>query len=251
MRLACFRAHGWACTAACTAARTAVHTAACAVALAALHVGLVGCSSASGAAGAASPPADAMADPPEATPIAERDAGPTPPTATDGAACSSAPVFPVCADGQILAILAAEFASHVDLASAVRANLASTAAVDLAEKIITDDSVLGVQVEGEMRETGIAPAPGGVDREIAAETQQAIQALATESAPALDASYVDREVLSHLRALALIDRLLAPSAHDPRIADLITRVRDLVVQHVEAATQAQSELEGACGAQPN
>ena len=99
-----------------------------------------------------------------------------------------------------------------------------------------------------MRETGIAAAPGGVDREIAAETQRAIQALAAESAPALDAAYVDREVLAHLRALALIDRLLGPSAHDPRIADLLARVRDLVVQHAQAASQAQSELEGACAA---
>jgi predicted outer membrane protein len=192
-----------------------------------------------------------MADPPEVTPVAERDAGATRPTATDGAACSSAPLFPGCADGQILAILAAEFTSHVDLASAVRASLASMGALDLAEKIITDDSVLGVQVQGEMRETGIAAAPGGVDREIAAETQQTIQALAAESAPALDAPYVNHEVLSHLRTLALIDRLLGPSAQDPRIADLLARVRDLVVQHAQAATRAQSELEGVCASQPN
>jgi predicted outer membrane protein len=168
--------------------------------------------------------------------------------ASDGAVCSNAPLFPVCSDGQILAILTAEFAAHVDLANAVRGNLAG--AIDLAEKLITDDSVLAVQVAGEIRETGIAAVPGGVDRAIAAEAQEAVQALAAESPPALDGSYVDREVLSHLRALGLIDRLLAPSVHDPRVADLLARVRNLAVQHAQAASQAQSELEGPCASLP-
>ena len=179
------------------------------------------------------------------------DAGAAAALTADAAACPSPPLFPVCADGQVLAILAAEVAAHVDLANAVRANLGSASALDLAQKIITDDSVLAVQVEGEMRETGIALAAGGVDRAITAEAQRAIQALALESAPALDAAYVDGEVLSHLRALALIDRLLAPSVHDPPIGDLLARVRGLVVQHAQAAIQAQSELEGACASLSN
>jgi hypothetical protein len=228
-----------------------------AAALVSLHFGVVGCSSESLAAGASSPP-DAASDAGETRAIAG-DAGTAAALTTDAAAalttdaaaCSSAPLFPVCADGQVLAILAAEIAAHVDLANAVRANLGSASALDLAQKIITDDSVLAVQVDGEMRETGIALAPGGVDRAIAAEAQRAIQALALESAPALDASYVDGEVLSHLRALALIDRLLAPSVHDPRIGDLLARVRDLVSQHAQAAAQAQSELEGTCASHSN
>jgi predicted outer membrane protein len=171
--------------------------------------------------------------------------------AAEAAACPSAPLFALCADGQILAILAAEFESRVTIADAVRARLGTAAALHLAEKIITDDAVLGVQVEGEVRETGIAAAPGGVDREIAAEAQQASQALAAQTTPALDAAYVSREVLAHLRALALIDRFLAPSVHDPRIADLLGRVRELVVEHAQAATQAQIELEGACARQPD
>jgi predicted outer membrane protein len=236
MRLACL------CAGRCLAAPIVA-------ALASFHWCLVGCSSESLAAGASSPP-DAAADAGEASAIAA-DAGTAAALTTDAAACSGSPLFPVCADGQVLAILAAEVAAHVDLADAVRSNLGSASALDLAQKIITDDSVLAVQVEGEMRETAIAPIAGGVDRAIAAETQRAIQALALESAPALDAAYVDGEVLSHLRALALIDRLLAPSAHDPRIGNLLARVRDLVVQHAQAANRAQSELEGACGSLSN
>jgi hypothetical protein len=161
------------------------------------------------------------------------------------------PLFAVCSDGQILAILAAEFSARVDLASAVRPSLGSAGALDLADKILTDDAVLEVQVQGEIRETGIASAPGGVDREIAAEAQWAIQALAAERAPAIDASYVDGEVLGHLRALALIDRLLTPSVHDPRVADLLGRVRNGVAQDAQAAVAAQSQLQGACAGQPD
>jgi predicted outer membrane protein len=214
-------------------------------------VALAGCSSGSPAAGASPASLDAAAsDAPDAQdPSPAMDASAEASTAGDAAGaavCSSAPLLPVCSDGQILAILAAEQAAHVDLAEAVRAGLSSSGALDLAEKLLTDDSVLAVEVDGEARETGIAPAPGGVDREIATEAQGAIQALAGESSPRLDSSYVDREVLAHLRALALIDRMLGPSVHDPRIGDLLARVRNLVVQHAQAASQAQSELEGPC-----
>lgn len=225
-----------------------------AAALACLGLGFLGCSSDSIGAGASSPPPSPDGGGPfvgEA--VDSRDATAEATAARDavgGAVCASAPLFPVCSDGQIFAILAAEFAAHVDLANAVRGNLASAGAIDLAEKLITDDSVLAVQVEGEVRETGIATVPGGVDRAIAAETQEAVQALAAEGAPALDASYVDREVLSHLRALGLIERVLAPSVHDPRVTDLLARVRDLAVQHAQAAFQAQSELEGPCASRP-
>jgi hypothetical protein len=212
-----------------------------AAAIASLHLGPSGCG-ADSIGGASRESADAGSTEAGSAMDAGRtaDAG----TATDG--CSGAPLFPLCSDGQVLAILAAESSARVDLASSVRASLGSASALDLAEKILTDDSVLVVQVRGEMRETGIAAVPGGVDRQIATEAQWAIQALAAERAPAIDASYVDGEVLAQLRDLALIDRLLGPSVHDPRIADLLARVRDLVVQHAQAASQAQSELEGAC-----
>lgn len=204
-----------------------------AAALASLHLGLGGC--ASNSLSASSSPSD----PPDAAPVCEA-----------GAACSSAPLLRSCSDGQVLAILGAELSARVDLANAVRTGLGTASALDLAEKIITDDSVLKVQVQGEMRETGITAAPGGVDRQIAAETQRTIQMLAAESSPALDAAYVDGEVLAHLRALSLIDLLLGPSTHDPRIADLLARIRPLVAAHAQAASQAQSELEGACGGPP-
>jgi hypothetical protein len=222
-----------------------------AAAVACLHFGPAGCSAAGVNATAdagvglregpgASAGADASAD-------AGADASAGASAGADAGLGENAPLFPVCSDGQILAILGAELAARVGIAGALRANLVSPVAVDLAEKILTDDSVLQVQVEGEVRETGIAPAPGGIGREIAAEAQGAIEALTAESGPALDASYVDREGLAHLRALALVDRLLVPSAHDPRVLDLLSRVRELVAEHAEAAIQAQSELEGACG----
>lgn len=198
------------------------------VALAGAGLGPVGCS------------ADALA----AANPAKVDAGADADAGTSGGWGGGAGA--ACPDGQILAILAAEFAARVDIASSVRPGLESPSALDLAQKILTDDSVLQVQVQGEARETGIAVTPGGIDRGIAAEAQGSIEALAAEVAPALDASYVDREVLAHARALGLIDRLLAPSVHDPRIADLIARVRDVVTQHAQAASQAQSVLEGAC-----
>ena len=135
--------------------------------------------------------------------------------ADDAGAVCSAPRFPVCSDGQILAILTAESQAHVDLASAVRARVQGASALEFAEKVVTDDSVLAVEVSGEARETGIAPVSGGIDREIAAEARDQIQSLSVESGAALDASYLDREALSHLRALSLVDRLLAPSARDP------------------------------------
>jgi predicted outer membrane protein len=209
-----------------------------------LHLGLVGCGvdSLAGSSPRESTDAGGTVDSGEAI-----DASRAIEAGAIDAGCGG-PLFAVCSDGQILAILAAEFSARVNLASAVRASLGSTSALDLAEKILTDDAVLGVEVQGEMRETAIASAPGGVDQEISQEAQWVSQALGAERAPAVDAAYIDEEVLAHLRAIALIDRLLGPSVHDPRIGDLLARARDLVVQHAQAAIQAQSELEGPCAA---
>ncbi len=213
-----------------------------AAAIASLHLGLAGCGadSLAGSSPRESTDADGTVDASGAI-----DASRAIEAGAIDAGCG-APLFAVCSDGQILAILAAEFSARVDLANAVRSSLGSASALDLAEKILTDDAVLGVEVQGEMRETAIASAPGGVDQEISQEARWVRQALAAERAPALDATYIDEEVLAHLRAIALIDRLLGPSVHDPRIGDLLARTRDLVVQHAQAAIQAQSELEGAC-----
>jgi hypothetical protein len=183
----------------------------------------------------------------------EGDAGPGSPSGAApgsdeaGTCAGQAPSFAICSDGQIVAILAAESRAHADVASAVRARLTAAGSLDLAEKLITDDSVTEVMIEGEMRETGIAAAPGGIDGAIAAESVETTAALAATDAAALDASYVDREVLGHLRALALLDRLLAPSVHDARIGALIARVRDIVAQHAAAAVGAQGQIEAACG----
>jgi predicted outer membrane protein len=193
-----------------------------------------------GAASATQEPA-AAGDAPEPTGPAQAS------EADDAGAICSAPRFPLCSDGQILAILTAEGKAHVDLATAVRARVQGAGALEFAEKIVTDDSVLAVEVSGEARETGIAPVSGGIDREIAGEARDQIQSLAAESGATLDASYLDREALSHLRALSLVDRLLAPSARDPRIAALVTRVRGVIVQHTQAVLQARAGAEGPCG----
>ena len=168
-------------------------------------------------------------------------AEPSPTIATnDGGPSSDAPLLQRVSDGQILAILTAESEAHVDLATAVRARVQSASALDLAEKMITDDSVLEIQVNGEARETGIGPLPGGIDRAIDDDSRAQIQSLDAQSGPALDASYVGREALSHLRALGLIDHLLIPSVHDPRIGALLARVRAVVVQHTQTVFQPPS-----------
>jgi predicted outer membrane protein len=177
------------------------------------------------------------------------DAG-TDASAAAGTAACDLPRFSVASDGQIVAILMAESLAHVDVASAVRSRLVTASALDLAEKLITDDSVTEVMVLGETRETDVVPAPGGIDRAITAEASETIAALASTDGASVDTSYVDRELLAHLRALALLDRVLAPSAQDPRIADLVARVRDIVAQHAVAADQAREALEP-CGSCPH
>jgi hypothetical protein len=171
-------------------------------------------------------------------------------SAETGAAACDVPRFSVGPDGQVVAILMAESVAHADVASAVRARLVTASALDLAEKLITDDSVAEVMIQGEMRETGVVAAPGGIDRAIAAEASETTAALASTDDASVDTAYVDRELLAHLRALALLDRMLAPSAQDPRIADLVARVRDIVAQHAVAAGQAHEALEP-CGSCPH
>jgi Domain of unknown function (DUF4142) len=177
------------------------------------------------------------------------DAGAAADASATAGACDL-PRFSAGSDGQVLAILMAETTAHADVASAVRARLVTPSAIDLAQKLVTDDLVTEVMILGEIRETGVVATPGGIDRAIAAEASEATAALASADGASVDIAYVDRELLAHLRALALLDRMLAPSAHDPRIAELVARVRDIVAQHAVAAGQAHEALEP-CGSCPH
>jgi predicted outer membrane protein len=208
------------------------------------------------ACGAGSP--DGAAQPatgPDVSSDASSDAAPdraaapdaaTPSPGADAGACVS-PVFPVCSDAQVLAIAIAENQAHVDVANAVRERLASAAAISLASKIVTDDSVTAVQLAGLVRETGITPVAGALDAALAAEAAEEIQSLASLDPAAVDAAYVHREVLSHLRALGLFERILSPSVHDDRIRIGLESVQGLVVEHMQAVARAQTALGQTCG----
>jgi putative membrane protein len=153
----------------------------------------------------------------------------------------------LCSDGEIAATIQALSEAEVLLVQAVRENFRDGSVAALADHMLTEHSLLLEQLKGEARAGKIAPAGCSVSRAMARAAGAERASLQMLSGASLDRAYVDREVLSHAQALALIEQVLAPAARNERIAFTIRAMRDVETQHEIGALAVQRALEGACG----
>jgi predicted outer membrane protein len=126
----------------------------------------------------------------------------------------------------------------------LRANLSDSRAVALAEKMLTDHSLVLEQLQGAMRAGAIATRSSGVAQAIvdsAAHDRTAIAASAS-----IDSAYADDEVLWHLRDQALLDAVVAPAVGGSRLAFVATSMQNLEKQHVALALALQADLDTTC-----
>lgn len=71
----------------------------------------------------------------------------------------------------------------------------------------------------------------------------------TTVTPTLDESFVDFEILAQMRDLNVCDRVLLASAQDQRLVTFFTNTREALGDRESLLVQAETKLEGACGAQ--
>jgi predicted outer membrane protein len=160
--------------------------------------------------------------------------------AGDGAAADGGS----CTDGEMAAILAATSQAQVDATMQLRANLSDPRAVALAEKMLTDHSLLLEELQGAMRAGAIATRTSGIGQAIA--DSAAHDRTEVAASPSIDSAYADDEVLWHLRDQALLDAVIAPAVSGSRLAFVATSMQNLEKQHVALALALQADLDTTC-----
>jgi len=149
-----------------------------------------------------------------------------------------------CPEDEMAAILSATNQAQVDATTQLRANLSDPRATTLAEKMLTDHSLLLEQLQGAMRAGAIAPRTSGVAQAIADSAARDRTAIAASTS--MDSAYADDEVLWHLRDQALLDAVVAPAVSGSRLAFVATSMQNLEKQHVALALALQAELDTTC-----
>jgi len=149
-----------------------------------------------------------------------------------------------CPDGEMAAILAAANQAQVDATMQLRANLSDSRAVALAEKMLTDHTLVLEQLQGQLRAGAIAPRTSGVAQAIADSAARDRTAIAASAS--IDSAYADDEVLWHLRDQALLDAVIAPVVSGSRLAFVATSMQNLEKQHVALALALQADLDATC-----
>jgi predicted outer membrane protein len=170
--------------------------------------------------------------------------GPGSTVADDALGLAPAPIF--CSDAELAAAMEAANQTEVAVAQAVRDGLASSEAIALEEKLLTDHSLLLEMVLGAARSARIVVADNGVARALASHARGDTATLGALTGPTLDRAYVDREVLAHVESLGLLDRVFAPEEANDPLGYAIESMRELELQHAAVAIAAQHALEGHC-----
>lgn len=157
------------------------------------------------------------------------------PDARAPGACQG-PVF-AATDGTIAALLEAQDQAEVSLAQTVRDRLADPNVVAFAEKMITDHTLLDLQVGGSVRTDAIGLLPDGASAAIAAQENETAQVLAPLQGAPLDRAYMSHEVLVHMQEIAWLDHLAIPGVKDVRLAADVGATQALAGTHAELALQ--------------
>jgi putative membrane protein len=149
-----------------------------------------------------------------------------------------------CADGEMAAILAAANQAQVDATMQLRASLSDPRAVALAEKMLTDHSLVLEQLRGAMRAGAIAARSSGIGQAIA--DSAAHERADIGASASIDSAYADDEVLWHLRDQALLDAVVSPAVRGSRLAFVATSMQNIEKQHVALALALQADLDPTC-----
>jgi putative membrane protein len=145
-------------------------------------------------------------------------------------------------DGVIAALLEAQDQAEVSLAQTVRDGLADPNVVAFAEKMITDHTLLDLQVGGSVRTDAIGLLPDGASAAIAAQENETAQVLGALSGAPLDRAYMAHEVLVHMQELSWLDHLAIPDVKDVRLAADVAATEALAATHAELALQVLNGL---------
>jgi putative membrane protein len=158
-----------------------------------------------------------------------------------GAGGAAAAAIQALSDAQILLVLDTLNQGEVNEAYAALPRLVNADVKAFAQQMVTDHSTARQSVATTADTLDLNPLPSDVQRQLMREGQEHEATLRATATSALDATYIDLEVVGHSQALELLTDLQA-AADEAQLRTLITSLQATVQDHYESAVSIQNDL---------
>lgn len=118
----------------------------------------------------------------------------------------------------------------------------NTEILDFARRMLSDHGGLNKAALDLYSAAGIVPRDHVIALDFRDESAAKRDTLRERTGAAFDSTYMANEVRYHQRLLGALDSLLIPTARNPELKSMLTRVRPAVAAHLEHATRVQAGL---------
>jgi predicted outer membrane protein len=145
-------------------------------------------------------------------------------------------------DAQIILVIDTLNAGEVEVAFAALPRLTEPAVEAFAEQMITAHGAAREANSQLAQATNITPAPSQLQLDLKAMADAQVLAFQTSPAPALDAPYIDSQVMMHTDALTLANQLFA-AADNAQLRAEIAGLIPAITAHLNEAQAIQATLE--------
>jgi putative membrane protein len=145
-------------------------------------------------------------------------------------------------DAQIAAIVVAANTVDINAGELASKKASSSEVKKFAQRMITDHTAVNKQASDLVAKLNVKPEDNPTSKALKEDGAKTLQQLQGLEGKAFDKAYVDNEVTYHQTVLNAIDKTLLPSASNPELKALITKVRPAIQAHLEHAQHMQSGL---------
>lgn len=147
-------------------------------------------------------------------------------------------------DAQVLGALTAANDAELDAARLAQNQATDPQVKGFAQHMVADHTASNQQVAGLAKRLNVSPQTSSTSEQFTETAKAEKSVLQSLSGAAFDQAYVDRQVADHQTVLDQLDHALIPSASSEDLKTLLTRTRDVVDEHLQAAKKIQAQLQG-------
>ena len=146
-------------------------------------------------------------------------------------------------DTQVLHVLLTANAGEVEHGTIAQSKATNEAVKGFAAMMISDHGAATERLQSLAAQKAISPEPNAVSDAVKAEADTFKSRLDSANGTDFDITYMDTQIVQHVKLLAIIDDVLLPAVRDQSLKDLVTDIRANVSMHHHRAQQIRGGLE--------
>ncbi|HVH40794.1 MAG TPA: DUF4142 domain-containing protein [Labilithrix sp.] len=131
----------------------------------------------------------------------------------------------------------------VEHGTVARTKAQSEAVKQFAAMVVSDHSAANERLHSLAAQRGLRPEASPVSDAMSAESTTFAKRLEPLAGAAFDKSYMDTQIVTHVKLLAVIDDVLAPAVADAQLEELVKTLRSTVAVHEVQAERIRGALE--------